>query len=208
MSQSGATKAVGILISGRGSNMRALVQAAQAADFPARIAVVIANKAEAEGLDYAKAQGIATAVISSKGKSREVFDAELDAALRQHGVEIICLAGFMRLLTAGFVESWRGRLLNIHPSLLPAFRGTQVHERVIESGTRFTGCTVHFVVPEMDEGPIILQAAIAVPDDATPQSLADLVLTEEHKLYPQALRLLAEGRLRVDGNRVRVLGGS
>ncbi len=208
MGQSGATKAVGILISGRGSNMRALVQAAQAADFPARIAVVIANKAEAEGLDYAKAQGIATAVIPSKGKSREVFDAELDAALRQHGVEIICLAGFMRLLTAGFVESWRGRLLNIHPSLLPAFRGTQVHERVIESGTRFTGCTVHFVVPEMDEGPIILQAAVPVPDDATPETLAELVLAEEHRLYPQALRLLAEGRLRVDGNRVRVLGGS
>ncbi len=208
MSQSGATKAVGILISGRGSNMRALVQAAQAADFPARIAVVIANKAEAEGLDYAKAQGIATAVIPSKGKSREVFDAELDAALRQHGVEIVCLAGFMRLLTAGFVESWHGRLLNIHPSLLPAFRGTQVHERVIESGTRFTGCTVHFVVPEMDEGPIILQAAVPVPDDATPQSLADLVLTEEHRLYPQALRLLAEGRLRIEGNRVRVLVGS
>lgn len=208
MGQSGATKAVGILISGRGSNMRALVQAAQAADFPARIAVVIANKAEAEGLDYAKAQGIATAVIPSKGKSREVFDAELDAALHQHGVEIICLAGFMRLLTAGFVENWRGRLLNIHPSLLPAFRGTQVHERVIESGTRFTGCTVHFVVPAMDEGPIILQAIVPVPDDATPETLAELVLAEEHKLYPQALRLLAAGRLRVDGNRVRVLGGS
>ncbi|MBP7064590.1 phosphoribosylglycinamide formyltransferase [Ferrovibrio sp.] len=208
MSQSGATKAVGILISGRGSNMRALVQAAQAADFPARIAVVIANKAEAEGLDYARAQGIATAVIPSKGKSREVFDGELDAALRQHGVEIVCLAGFMRLLTAGFVESWRGRLLNIHPSLLPAFRGTQVHERVIESGARFTGCTVHFVVPEMDEGPIILQAAIAVPDDATPDTLAELVLTEEHRLYPLALRLLAEGRLRVEGNRVRHADGN
>lgn len=208
MGQSGATKAVGILISGRGSNMRALVQAAQAADFPARIAVVIANKAEAEGLDYAKAQGIATAVIPSKGKSREVFDAELDAALRQHGVEIICLAGFMRLLTASFVETWRGRLLNIHPSLLPAFRGTQVHERVIESGARFTGCTVHFVVPEMDEGPIIVQAAVPVPDDATPDTLAELVLAEEHKLYPQALRLLAEGRLRVDGNRVRHADGN
>lgn len=201
-------KAVGILISGRGSNMRALVQAASAADFPARIAVVIANKAEAEGLDYAREQGIATAVIPSKGKSREIFDAELDAALRQHGVDIVCLAGFMRLLTAGFVESWSGRLLNIHPSLLPAFRGTQVHERVIESGTRFTGCTVHFVVPEMDEGPIILQAAIPVPDAISPEALAELVLAEEHRLYPQALRLLAAGRLQVEGNRVRVLPGN
>ncbi len=199
-------KPVAILISGRGSNMAALIEAAAALDFPARIAVVIANRADAEGLAFAQKHGIATEVIPSKGKERAAFDAELDAALRRHGVEIVCLAGFMRLLTSGFVESWRGRLLNIHPSLLPAFKGTQVHERVLESGARITGCTVHFVVPEMDEGPIILQAAIAVPDDATPQSLAELVLAEEHKLYPQALGLLAEGRLRVDGNRVRMVG--
>lgn len=205
MSQATA-KPVAILISGRGSNMAALIEAAAALDFPARIAVVIANRADAEGLAFAQKHGIATEVVPSKGKERAAFDAELDAALRRHGVEIICLAGFMRLLTSGFVESWRGRLLNIHPSLLPAFKGTQVHERVLESGARITGCTVHFVVPEMDEGPIILQAAIAVPDDATPQSLADLVLAEEHKLYPQALRLLAEGRLQVVGNRVRVVG--
>lgn len=199
-------KAVGILISGRGTNMRALVEAAQAPGFPARIAVVIANKAEAEGLSYAQSQGIATEVIPSKGKTREAFDAELDAALKQHGVEIVCLAGFMRLLTPAFVQGWFGRMLNIHPSLLPAFKGIDVHRRVIESGTRFTGCTVHFVVPEMDDGPIVIQAAIPVPQDATPEMLADAILLQEHKIYPQALRWLADGKLQIEGNRVRIEG--
>ncbi|MBP6818244.1 MAG: phosphoribosylglycinamide formyltransferase [Ferrovibrio sp.] len=208
MSQTGAkpisTKAVGILISGRGSNMAALIEAAQAPGYPAHITVVIANRADAEGLSLAQAHGIPTEVIPSKGKDRAAFDAELDAALKRHGVEIVCLAGFMRLLTPGFVEGWHGRMINIHPSLLPAFKGTRVHERVIESGTRITGCSVHFVVPEMDEGPVICQAEVPVPEGVTPEQLADLVLAEEHKLYPQALKLLAEGRLRVDGNHVRV----
>ncbi|WP_428247504.1 phosphoribosylglycinamide formyltransferase [Ferrovibrio sp.] len=213
MSQAGTTpggikpgdiKPVGILISGRGSNMAALIEAAKQPGYPARIAVVIANRADAEGLTIAQAAGIATEVIPSKGKERAAFDAELDAALKRHGIEIVCLAGFMRLLTPGFVEGWQGRMINIHPSLLPAFKGTRVHERVIESGTRITGCSVHFVVPEMDEGPVILQAEVPVPDGVTPEQLADLVLLEEHKLYPQALRLLAEGKLRVEDNQVQV----
>lgn len=204
MGQAGASKPVGILISGRGSNMAALIEAARQPGYPAHITVVISNRADAEGLSLAQAHGIATLVIPSKGKDRAAFDAELDAALKRHGVEIVCLAGFMRLLTPGFVEGWHGRMINIHPSLLPAFKGTRVHERVIESGTRITGCSVHFVVPEMDEGPVILQAKVPVPDGVTPEQLADLVLAEEHKLYPRALKLLAEGKLRVDGSDVRI----
>lgn len=128
----------------------------------------------------------------------------MDALLKAKGIELVCLAGFMRLLTTDFVLAWQGRMINIHPSLLPAFRGTQVHERVVAGGVRFTGCTVHFVSPEMDEGPIIAQAVVPVPQDATPDSVAAAVLEQEHALYPQALRLLAEGRLVVEGQRVRV----
>ncbi|WP_374304468.1 phosphoribosylglycinamide formyltransferase [Ferrovibrio sp.] len=199
-----ARKPVAVLISGRGSNLRALIEAAQAADYPARIALVLSNKADAEGLDIAKAAGIETAVIESRGKERAAFDAEMHALLQSQGIELICLAGFMRLLTPDFVQAWYGRMINIHPSLLPAFKGTQVHERVVASGVRVTGCTVHFVSPEMDEGPIILQATVPVPPDATPQSVAAAVLEQEHALYPQALKLLAEGKLVIEGQRVRV----
>ncbi|MBX3455285.1 phosphoribosylglycinamide formyltransferase [Ferrovibrio sp.] len=197
-------KPVAILISGRGSNMRALIEAAQAPDYPARIACVIANRADAAGLDEARALGVPTHAIASKGLNREAFETQLSAALQASGAEIICLAGFMRLFTPDFTRAWYGRMLNIHPSLLPAFKGLDVHRRVVESGVRFTGCTVHFVSPEMDEGPIILQAAIPVPQHASPEQVADAVLAEEHKLYPQALRLLAEGRLVIDGPRVTI----
>jgi phosphoribosylglycinamide formyltransferase-1 len=199
-----ARKRVAVLISGRGSNLRALITAAQVADYPARIALVLSNKPEAEGLRIAREHGIETAVIESKAKERAAFDAEMHALLQSKGIELICLAGFMRLLTPDFVQAWYGRMINIHPSLLPAFKGTQVHERVVAAGVRVTGCTVHFVSPEMDEGPIILQATVPVPPDATPQSVAAAVLEQEHALYPQALRLLAEGKLTIEGQRVRV----
>jgi phosphoribosylglycinamide formyltransferase-1 len=197
-------KAVAVLISGRGSNLRALIEAASAPGYPARIALVLSNRPDAEGLEVAKATGIETAVIESRGKERAEFDAILDTVLKSKGIEIVCLAGFMRLLTTAFVQAWYGRMINIHPSLLPAFKGTDVHARVIAAGVRITGCTVHFVSPEMDEGPIILQAAVPVPPAATPESVADAVLAQEHVLYPQALRLLAEGRLVIEGQRVRI----
>jgi len=200
-----ARKAVAVLISGRGSNLRALIAAAAAEDYPARIALVLSNKSDAEGLEIARAAGIATLVIESRGKERAAFDAEMDAALKAHGIELLCLAGFMRLLTTEFVQAWYGRMINIHPSLLPAFKGTDVHARVVASGVRFTGCSVHFVSPEMDEGPIIAQAVVPVPPDATPQSVAAAVLEQEHALYPQALKLLAEGKLAIEGQRVRVV---
>ncbi len=200
-----ARKAVAVLISGRGTNLRALIAAAAAEDYPARIALVLSNKPDAEGLEIARAAGIATLVIESRGKERAAFDAEMDAALKAHGIELLCLAGFMRLLTTEFVQAWYGRMINIHPSLLPAFKGTDVHARVVASGVRFTGCSVHFVSPEMDEGPIILQATVPVPPDATPQSVAAAVLEQEHALYPQALKLLAEGKLVIEGQRVRVV---
>lgn len=199
-------KAVAVLISGRGSNLRALIESTKDASHPARIALVLSNRPEAEGLEIAKAAGIETAVIESRGKDRAEFDAILDTVLKAKGIDFICLAGFMRLLTADFVQAWYGRMINIHPSLLPAFKGTQVHERVIDSGTRFTGCSVHFVSPEVDAGPIILQAVVPVPQDATVDSIAAAVLEQEHALYPQALRLLAEGRLMIEGQRVRVKG--
>lgn len=197
-------RAVAVLISGRGSNLRALIEAAAAGDYPARIALVLSNKPEAEGLEIARAAGIETLVIPSKGKDRTAFDAEMDAALKASGIDLICLAGFMRLLTTEFVQAWYGRIINIHPSLLPAFKGTDVHARVVASGVRFTGCSVHFVSPEMDEGPIIAQAAVPVPPEATAEAVAAAVLAQEHVIYPQALRLLAEGRLTIEGQRVRV----
>lgn len=198
---------VAVLISGRGTNLRALIDSTtQDADHPARIALVLSNRADAEGLEIAKAAGIETAVIPSKGKDRAEFDAILDTVLRAKDIDYICLAGFMRLLTHGFVQAWYGRMINIHPSLLPAFKGTDVHARVIDSGTRFTGCTVHYVSPEVDAGPIILQAVVPVSQEATAESIAAAVLEQEHALYPQALRLLAEGRLVIEGQRVRVTG--
>ncbi len=198
---------VGVLISGRGSNLRSLVAATKEPGFPAAIVIVVSNKPDAPGLDVARAAGIPTAVVNHKDyPTREAFDAELDAVLCRAGVELICSAGFMRILSEGFVEAWRDRQLNIHPSLLPAFKGLHVHERVLETGCRITGCTVHFVRPAMDEGPIVAQVAVPVVPGDTPETLADRVLEAEHKLYPLALRLVAEGRTRIVGERVEIDG--
>lgn len=195
-------KRVGILISGRGSNMRTLIAAADNPAFPAEIELVISNVGNAEGLAFAAAADIPTIVIPHKAyETREDFDRALDAALNNAGVEIVCLAGFMRILSDWFVRRWEGRLINIHPSLLPLFKGTHVHEQALLSGMRVSGCTVHFVVPELDAGPIIAQAAVPVAIDDTAETLAARVLVEEHKLYPAALKLLAEERVRLENGR-------
>lgn len=201
-------KKVAVLISGRGSNLQALIDAAASPSYPAEIALVLSNVDDAGGLDRARAAGIATFAVSHKGKTREAFDAEIDAALQAHGIDLICLAGFMRLLTPGFVAAWTGRILNIHPSLLPAYKGLNVHERVIADGVRFTGCTVHFVRPEMDTGPIIAQASVPVLQGDTPETLAARVLTAEHRVYPLALALVASGRAKAIGGRVTIDGAA
>ncbi len=189
-------KRVAVLISGRGSNLGALI-AAQDASY--KIILVISNVEAAAGLEKARAAGIGTEVIPHGGKSREAFDAELDAALRAAGAELVVLAGFMRILSDGFVRAWEGRLINIHPSLLPAYRGTRVHERVIAAGERESGASVHFVVPELDAGPVIAQIRVPVGPDDTVESLSERVLSVEHKLYPDALKLLASGKVRLNG---------
>ena len=202
-----AKKRVAILISGRGSNMAALVKAVKAdPDFPARIVLVLSNRPEAPGLAFAAAEGIPTAVVPSKvyGKDGAAFDAAMQAELVKARAEIICLAGFMRLLTPEFCESWSGRMINIHPALLPSFKGLDTHARALEEGVKLHGCTTHFVTPGMDEGPIILQAAVPVLDDDTEETLAARVLAEEHRIYPETLRLLAADRLVVEGRRVRI----
>lgn len=190
-------KKVGVLISGRGSNLGALI-AAQRAEGAYRIVLVISNVEGADGLARAEAAGIATLVIPHKGKTREDFDAELDAALRAAGIDLVCLAGFMRILSDGFARAWEGRLINIHPSLLPAYKGTRVHERVIEAGEALSGASVHFVVPELDAGPVIAQASVPVHPGDSPEALAARVLEVEHSLYPAALRLLAEDKVRLE----------
>ncbi len=198
-------KKVGVLVSGRGSNLQALLDAAAEPAFPAEIALVISNIPGVYALERAEKAGVATQVIPHKQfSSREEFDAALDAALRAAGVEIVCLAGFMRLLTKGFVEGWAGRMINIHPSLLPSFKGLHTHERAIEAGVKLHGCTVHLVTPELDDGPILVQAAVPVLDGDDADALAARVLEQEHRAYPLALRLLAEGRVTVDGPRARV----
>lgn len=198
---------VAVLISGRGSNLQALIEACAAPAFPARIVLVLSNVADVFGLERAAAAGIATRVVDHRGfDGREQFEEALHRALIEAGAELVCLAGFMRLLTDGFVERWRDRLINIHPSLLPAFRGLHVHQRVIAAGARFSGCTVHYVRPAMDDGPIIVQAAVPVHEDDDPDQLAARVLVEEHRIYPLALRLIAEDRTRVEAERVFVTG--
>ena len=203
-----ARKKVAALISGRGSNLQALIDAAADPAYPADIALVLSNFAEAAGLERARGAGIPTLAISHRAKPRDAFDAEIDAALKARGIDIICLAGFMRLLTTGFVEAWADRIINVHPSLLPAYKGLHVHERVIADGVRFTGCTVHIVRPEMDAGPIIAQAAVPVIEGDTPETLAARVLKAEHRVYPLALRLLASGQAKVVGDRVLVEGAT
>ncbi|WP_170010738.1 phosphoribosylglycinamide formyltransferase [Starkeya sp. ORNL1] len=196
---------VGVLISGRGSNMASLIEAAAQPGYPAEIVTVISNKADAGGLVRAEEAGIDTVVIDHKAHAdRASFDAALDAALEEAKVELVCLAGFMRLLTPGFTEKWRGRMINIHPALLPSFRGLHTHERALEAGVKIHGCTVHFVTPEMDVGPIIMQAAVPVLEGDTAELLAARVLAQEHIIYPAALRLICEGRARIEGERVVV----
>jgi phosphoribosylglycinamide formyltransferase-1 len=192
---------VAILISGRGSNMAALIRAAAADDFPAEIAVVISNRADAAGLQRAGESGIPTLVIESKpfGRDRAGFEAVLQAALDEHGIELICLAGFMRLFTADFVQRWYGRMLNIHPSLLPSFPGLDPHGQALRAGVKISGATVHFVIPETDAGPIVMQGAIAVSDHDTSETLSERILEVEHRIYPEALRLLAGGGVRLEG---------
>lgn len=198
---------VAVLISGRGSNLQALIDGCAVADFPAQIGLVISNVAGAAGLDRAQEAGIATDVIDHRDYAdREGFEAALDRALTAAGIELICLAGFMRLLTPGFVDRWKDRLINIHPSLLPAYKGLDTHARVLADGVRFTGCTVHFVRAKMDHGPIIIQAAVPVHRDADEGTLAARVLAAEHLCYPRALRLIAEGKLEITDEIVTITG--
>ena len=196
-------KRIGVLISGRGSNLQALINACKTRDYPAEIVLVISNVPQAQGLLRAEAAMIPTLTINHKNfPTREAFDAELNAALNEAGVEILCNAGFMRLHTEGFVERWRDRHLNIHPSLLPDFKGLHTHQRVIEAGAKVSGCTVHMVRAEMDAGPIVAQATVAVLAHDTPDTLAARVLQAEHHLYPHALSLVASGAVRIEGERM------
>jgi phosphoribosylglycinamide formyltransferase-1 len=191
-----------VLISGRGSNLKALISACAEPQFPAELVLVISNQADAAGLQHARAAGIPTLIIPhAEFGSRESFDASMDAALGDARVELVCLAGFMRILSEGFVLKWLGRMINIHPSLLPSFKGARVHERAIGSGVRISGCTVHFVTPEMDSGPSIAQAAVSVRAGETPETLAARVLAAEHRLYPLALKMIAEGRVRLENGK-------
>ncbi len=181
--------------------MAALIAAAADPDYPARIALVLSNQPLASGLERAQAHNIAVSIIPHQGKTRPQFDAEIDATLRQHGIELVCLAGFMRILSDDFVRAWAGRIINIHPSLLPAFKGINVHARALAAGVRISGCTVHFVVPELDAGPIIEQACVRVEKGDTEETLAARILEEEHRIYPHALRLLASGQVRLEADR-------
>jgi phosphoribosylglycinamide formyltransferase-1 len=198
-------KRVGILISGRGSNMMALVAAARAEGYPAEIAAVVSSAPDAAGLAWAQAQGLPARAIDHRAyPSRETFDAAVHAALADVGVELVALAGFMRIQSAGFVAQWEGRQLNIHPSLLPLFKGLHPHRQALDAGVKVAGCTVHFVTHEMDSGPIVAQAAVPVLDGDTAESLAARVLVAEHRLYPHALALVASGLARIEGGRVRI----
>jgi phosphoribosylglycinamide formyltransferase-1 len=189
-------KRVAVLISGRGSNMTALIAAAKQPDYPAGIVLVVSNNPEAGGLVTAQGEGIATEVVDHKpfGKDRAAFEDAIQAVLERHRIDIVCLAGFMRVLTAGFVDRWHGRMLNIHPALLPAFKGLDTHRRALEAGVKEHGATVHLVVPDMDSGPIVMQGAVEVRPGDTEAELAARVLAVEHRIYPEALKMLAEGR--------------
>lgn len=189
---------VAVFISGSGSNLQALIDAAATPDYPAQVALVLSNNADAFGLERARRAGIPTTVIDHRDyDTREVYDTMLQAALAEHRIDLICLAGFMRILTAGFVQSWRGSILNIHPSLLPSYRGLHTHARALADGVRIAGCSVHFVVPELDAGPLVIQAAVPVFPHDSEATLAARVLQQEHVIYPRALRWLAEGSIRL-----------
>jgi phosphoribosylglycinamide formyltransferase 1 len=193
-------KRVAVLISGRGSNMTALIEAAKEKDYPARIALVVSNRPDALGLARAAEAGVATVVVDHAlfGKDRQAFERALDDELQAHRIDLVCLAGFMRLLTPWLVNRWSGRMLNIHPALLPQFKGLDTHRRALNAGIERHGATVHFVVAEMDSGPIVTQDSVPVMAGDTEQALAARVLEVEHRIYPQALRAVAEGRVRLD----------
>jgi phosphoribosylglycinamide formyltransferase-1 len=196
-------KRVAILISGRGSNMMALVEAARAADYPAEIGLVISNRPDTPGLQLARSAGMDARAIDHKAyATREAFDAAVESALTEAGIDLVCHAGFMRIQSDAFAARWLGRQLNIHPSLLPAFKGLHPHKQALDAGVRISGCTVHFVSPELDSGPIVAQAAVAVLAGDTPETLAERILGAEHKLYPLALGLVASGKARLQDNRV------
>ena len=195
-----------VLISGRGSNLAALIAACRDPSFPAEIALVFSNVETAEGLKVAAAAGIPAKAVSHKSfASREEFDAAIDAALQEAKIDLVCEAGFMRIHSDGFVRKWEGRMLNIHPSLLPSFKGTRVHQQAIDAGVRISGCTVHFIVPELDSGPIVAQAAVPVFPNDTAETLQARILAEEHKLYPAALKLVAEGKVVLRDGKARFL---
>ena len=207
MSAAPSRRRVAVLISGRGSNMTSLIAAAKDPSFPAEISLVLSNRPEAPGLATARENGITTVAIDHKHHlSREDFERAMQEVLEAHGIELVCLAGFMRILTPWFVERWTGRMINIHPALLPLYRGLHTHERALADGVKLHGASVHFVVPGMDEGPIIAQAAVPVLDGDTPDTLGARVLAQEHVIYPLALGLLAGGRLTIEGARVRING--
>jgi len=191
-----------VLISGRGSNLAALIAATRAPDYPAEIVLVVSNVEGAPGLAIAREAGIRSVVIPHLDfSSREAFDDRIDIALREAGVELVCEAGFMRIHSHGFVRKWEGRMINIHPSLLPSFPGIRVHQQALDAGVRISGCTVHFIVPELDSGPIVAQAAVPVHVGDTKATLSARVLEAEHRLYPEALRMVAEGRVKLEGGK-------
>ena len=203
-------KRVGVLISGRGSNMAALIEAAKTPDYPAEITLVLSNRPDAGGIATARGQSFATEIVDHTqfGKDRAAFERAMQGVLERHRIEIVCLAGFMRLLTPWFIERWQNRMLNIHPALLPSFKGLDTHARALAAGVKLHGATVHFVVPDMDSGPIVAQGALAIRDDDTEESLGARVIKLEHRLYPLALRLLAEGRARVVDGRCLIDGAA
>jgi len=195
-------KRLGILLSGRGSNFEAIADNIAKGALPAEIAVVIGNRAEARGLDLARGRGLNAVCLPSKGLDREVYDRTVIEELDRHGVELVCLAGYMRLLSAGFIRHFPNRILNIHPSLLPAFPGLDAQHQALAHGVKITGCTVHFVDEDLDAGPIVIQAAVPVLDDDTVDSLSARILREEHRIYSEAIGIVLSGNYRVEGRRV------
>ncbi|MGC1583032.1 MAG: phosphoribosylglycinamide formyltransferase [Candidatus Acidiferrales bacterium] len=198
-------KRIGVLLSGRGSNFEALAESAETGRIPnAEIAIVVSNREGAPGIDKAKSRGIPTQVIPSRGLEREAYDRQVAAALQTANVDLVCIAGYMRLLSPFFIAAYPGRILNIHPSLLPAFPGLEAQRQALEHGVKFAGCTVHFVDENLDAGPIVLQAGIPVHDDDTEETLSERILREEHRIYSEAVRIVLEGRYRVEGRRVLI----
>jgi len=196
---------LGVLASGRGTNLQAILDAVAKGELPAQVAVVVSDNPTAPALERARQAGVPAVFVDPRGRPKKVYEEELSRVLADHGVELVCLAGYMRVMGKGFLQRWEGRVLNIHPSLLPAFPGLEGQRQAWEYGVKLAGCTVHFVVPEVDAGPIILQAAVPVLGEDTPETLAARILEQEHRIYVEAIRLYAEGRLCIEGRRVKIL---